>query len=192
MVWIYMMEFKTEVPKILRDHLTSMKTQGRPVSRFTSEDEPIYASKEVQAILKSYGIQWEPAEPYTPNQNAIAQRTFRTLFGRVRAVLRDAGLCQSYWGEAISYVVYTKNRSPCSVDPSTTPYEAWTGKKTDVSNFRPFGCIAYVYNTDPTKEKVDNRAIKVKFLGYGFCNNQYRFRVSRRKRTFEYSWVRWD
>ena len=164
-----MMKFKTELPIILRDHLTLMKTQGRPVSRFTSDNEPIYASKEVQTILKSFGIQWEPAEPYTPNQNVIAERTFRTLFGRVRAVLRDAGLSQSYWGEAISYIVYTKNRSPSSVDPSTTPYEAWIGKKIDVSNFRPFGCIAYAYITDPTRKKLDDKAIKANFLGYGFC-----------------------
>ena len=65
MVWIYMM--KTDLPTILRDHLMSMKTQGHPVRRFTSNNEPIYAAEEVQNILRDFGTPWEPAELPTPN-----------------------------------------------------------------------------------------------------------------------------
>ena len=192
MVWTYMLKRKSELPTMVRHFLVWMANQGHPVRRFTSDNEAIYASKEVQDTLLDLGIQWEPSTPYTPNQNAIAERTFRTLFGRVRAILRDAGFGQSLWGEALNYIVYTKNKSPSSIDSTTTPHEAWTGTKTDVSLLRPFGCIAYVYDTNPSLKTLDNKAIKCKFLGYGKNNNQYRFWDLQRKCVISSAWVQWE
>jgi transposase InsO family protein len=49
------------------------ENSGSPSAPLTSDNEPIYASKEKQNTLWEFGIQWEPAEPYTPSQNAIAE-----------------------------------------------------------------------------------------------------------------------
>jgi hypothetical protein len=69
MVWMYMMKYKTDFPTILRDHLMSMKTLGHPVRRFTSDNEPIYASEEVQNILRDFGIRWERRTTYAESKS---------------------------------------------------------------------------------------------------------------------------
>ena len=52
-----------------------------------------------------------------------------------------------------------------------TPYEAWTGRAPDLSDLHPFGttCFAKKKKT----RKLDDRAIKGRFLGYE-ASNQYR------------------
>ncbi len=53
--------------------------------------------------------------PYALYRNGVAERQFRTIFERVRAVLYDSGLPEEFWGEALAYTVYTKERLPSSV-----------------------------------------------------------------------------
>jgi len=71
-----------------------MSNQGYPVKRFSTDNENIYTSHEVQDFLVSYRIQWEPSTLYNLSQNLITKRTFRTLFERVRSVLNNTQLPQ--------------------------------------------------------------------------------------------------
>jgi hypothetical protein len=41
------------------------------------------------------------------------------------------------------YAVHIRNLSPTSALPNVVPYEAWTGRKPDVSHLRVFGSVAY-------------------------------------------------
>ena len=109
----------------------------------------------------------------------------------MRAILCDGSLPQSFWGEAINTIVYLKNRSPSALDKNTTPEEAWSGVKTDVSHLRSFGSIAYVYNTDPKLKKLDNKSVKCKYMGYA-KTNQYRFWDIQKRRVIMLSWVEWQ
>lgn len=68
-------------------------------------------------------------------------------------------------------MVYLKYRSLCTLLEKMTPYEAWTGKALDLSDLHPFGTMCYA-KKEKTK-KFDDRAIKVRFLGYE-TSNQYR------------------
>ena len=140
------------------------------MKRLSTDNEIIYAGHEVQNFLKERGIQWEPSTPYNPSQNPVAERTFRTLFGRVRSVLNDAGLPQFMWGEALNFVVYCKNRSPTKALNGMTLFEAWYGFKPRLDHMHAFGCVAYMYNTDPALRKLDNKSRKCKFLGYEGSN----------------------
>ena len=56
--------------------------------------------------------------------------------GSVRSMLADSGLPQMFWAEALSTEMFLKNRSPTSSLPETTPFEVWSGEKSDVSNLR--------------------------------------------------------
>ena len=97
-------------------------------------------------------------------RNGVVERCFRTLFERTRAILSDSGMPSNKWGEAISYVTYLKNRSPRHVDK--TPFELMYGRQPDLSGARIFGCVAYSYNIDPQKKKLDDRSINADFLAF--------------------------
>ena len=94
--WIYMLKRKSEVPSICRKHSAMLETQGHPVKFYKSDNERIFAGQGTQDLCKEKGSLCEPSAPYSPNQNAVAERTFRTLFGRVRANLNDGGMPQSF------------------------------------------------------------------------------------------------
>ena len=99
----------------------------------------------------------------------------RTLVECARTMLKHADLPNSYWAEAVSTAVYIRNRGfTNALDKHVTPFERWYGRKPDVSNFRVFGCIAYAHVADSVRQKLDSKAIKVRFLGDSARSKGYR------------------
>ena len=168
---IYMIKGRDELPRILKEHFAKMKSQGYTPAYIHGDNE-IVASKECMSLYKEIGIQYEPTAPYNPHQNGVAERGFRTHFDRVRSILHAAGMPQQFWGEALAYAVYTKNRLPTKAVDGMTPIEAWTGTKPNISHLRPFGCLAY-HHKEPKGRKLEYKSEKCRFVGYG-ASNQYR------------------
>ena len=75
------------------------------------------------------------------------------------------------WGEAVNTAIYNLNRCPTKVVEGKTPYEAWTGNKSNISHLRVFGCEAFSYIVSERRKKLDKRAEKCIFVGY---DNQHR------------------
>ncbi len=111
----------------------------KKVKTLCSDNGGEYTSKKFEAYLKSEGIRHECTIPKTPEQNGVAERLNRTLDESSRSMLLDAKLSQKFWAEAVSTVVYLKNRE------GMTPYEAWHGEKPKVDHLRVFGCDAYAH-----------------------------------------------
>ena len=88
-------------------------------------------------------------------------------------MLSDAHLPHSFWAEALS-VVYVQNRSYSSAASTTTPYQAWSGNKPSVGNLRIFECTAYSHIPKDERKKLDSKARKCIFLGYGEVTKGYR------------------
>ena len=55
-----------------------------------------------------------------------------------------------------------------------TPYQAWSGNKPSVGNLRIFGCTAYSHIPKDERKKLDFKARKCIFLGYGEVTKGYR------------------
>ncbi len=66
-------------------------------------------------------------------------------------------------------VTYLKNRSPTTALNNITSYEAWHGKKPDLSYLHTFGCIAY-HHVEKARRKLDDKSLKCQFLGYEEAN----------------------
>ena len=131
--------------------------------------------------------------PYSPHQNGVAERQFRTLFERVRAILFESGLPEEFWGEALNFVVYVRARLPSrALGMTKTPFEAWTGKKPDLSHIRPFGCICWAFNHEAFHQKLKFRGTKYRLLGYGQGNNQYRLWSIDKKSILDSAYVVFD
>ena len=58
------------------------------------------------------------------------------------------------WVEECSTVVHVQNRCPDRVLGKSTPKEAFTGKKPDVSHFKVFGSSFYVHVTKDARKKL--------------------------------------
>ena len=112
-----------------------------------SDRSPEYITQETRInFLKEKGIVGEYSEIFAPEQNGKAETLNRTLAEKARAMLVESTLSPELWGEAILTVNYLRNVSPCSANSGgKTPHEVWKEKKFNVSNLRPFGCDAWVF-----------------------------------------------
>lgn len=159
----------------MRQIVAETSAIGSQVRYIRSDNAKEFEAPQVQELAKTLGIAWEWTMPYSSHQNGVEERQHRTLFERVRAVLYDSGLPERFWGEAMGYVVYTKERLPSKVlNLKSTPYEQWYGKRPDISGLKPFGTICFAYNNSAKGKKLKNRGIKCVFVGYNKGSNQYR------------------
>lgn len=65
-----------------------------------------------------------------------------------------------------------------------TPFEDWMGEKPKVDHLRIFGCAAYAHVAKDERRKLDPKARKCIFLGYGTETKGYRLYDPERRRVF--------
>src|SRR6218665_3770447 len=107
----------------------------------------------------------ELTTPYTPQQNGCAERKNRSLVEMTRCMLNDSGLPKKFWGGAIMTANHLQNRLPVD-GKETTPYEGWNKRKPDLSYVKEFGSVAYVSIPTEKRQKLDDKARKLVFVGY--------------------------
>ena len=73
------------------------------------------------------------------------------------------------WGRNfIGSLIYIQNRSPTTAVQKMTPYELWTDRKQNVKYLCVFRCSTYVHIPKIDRSKMDFKAKKIIFLGYGY------------------------
>ena len=98
----------------------------------------------------------------------------------MRTLLHDSGLSHSYWAEAASYSVFTRNLIPSRHHPGAIPLQVFTGRHQTISHLRVFGakCWAKVPTVHGAQvmggSKLDPRSVKCHFLGYAGGSGNYR------------------
>ena len=190
-VWVYFMKRKDEAfEKFCEWKLLVEKQYGEKVKTLRTDNGGEYTSSKLKAFLKSEGIRHELTVPKNPEQNGVAERMNRTLVEMTRSNLFNQR--RDFWGEALSTAVYIRNRSPTSVIPDQTPFEALTGSKPDVSHLRSFGCSCYAHIPKDERKKMQPKARKCLFFGYGDCVKGYRVYDMERKIVFFSRDVRFD
>ena len=97
-----------------------------------------------------------------------------TLLDKVRAMLLDANLPESYWFNALQYAVHIHNITPTRALTDQTPEEAWSGNKPDVSSLRVFGSRAFVHIPANQRMKLGAKSLECTFLGYAPQRKAYR------------------
>ena len=144
---------------------------GRKVRRIHTDRA--YDTSAWKDYCQSHGIVHELTAPYSSAQNGLAERAIRTTMDDVHTLLRDSGLGHSYWAEAVSYSVDTRDLIPSRRHPAKIPLEVFTGKKQDISHLRVFGAkcwakIPTVHGSQVTGgSKLDPRGVECRLLGYG-------------------------
>ena len=139
---------------------------GNKIKILRSDNGTEYCNKEFENYLKSEGIIRQLSVVDTPEQNGVAERINRTLLEIARALLKEAGLDERYWGVALEMAVYIKNLSPTKAVRGMVPYEAWTGIKPNVESLRIFGCLVYVHVSRKKSKKLGSRSKPCIFVGF--------------------------
>ena len=96
------------------------------------------------------------------------------MVGMARSMLKAKKMPAAFWGEAVSMAVFILNRVLTKSLKGTTPFEAWHGRKQDVSFLRTFGCVGNVNKTKPNLAKLKDRSTPMVFLGYERGSKAYR------------------
>jgi hypothetical protein len=73
----------------------------------------------------------------------------------------------------VSTAVFILNRAPTKSLKGTMPFEAWHGRKPDVSFLRTFGCVGHVKRMKPNLSKLEDRSTPMVFLGYEHGSKAY-------------------
>jgi transposase InsO family protein len=108
---------------------------GKQVKALRRDNGGEYISNEFKDFCSKEGIRRELIAPHNPQQNGVAERKNIMIVGETRVMLHDQGLPMNLWAKVCNTTVYVKNRCPHRVLGMSTPEEAFTGKKPDVSHF---------------------------------------------------------
>ncbi|KAL2237909.1 UNVERIFIED_CONTAM: Retrovirus-related Pol polyprotein from transposon TNT 1-94 [Sesamum indicum] len=167
---------KFEKWKILVENQT-----GKKLKSLRTDNGLEFCNKDFSSLCDKFGIKRHRTNSYTPQQNGVDERINRTLLDKVRCMLISSGLPKSFWGETIVTVVHLINLSPSVPLSGKTPDFMWTGRKSDISYLRVFGCSAFVHQN---LDKLEPRSIKCVFIGYPDGIKGYRLWV-RSKSSFK-------
>ena len=174
-IWIYPIKYKSDVwEKFLEWQAMVERSTDRKLKKLRSDNGGEYLSDLFTTYFKRQGIHHQTTIRKTPEQNGVAERMNRTLEETIRAMLSESGLPKAFWAEALSTATYLRNRSPTKAVAEKTPLEAWSGEKPNVQNLRIFGCICYAHIPKDERKKLDSKARKAVFVGYGKDKKGYR------------------
>ena len=173
---VYFMRQKTEVLDKFKEFEAYVQSvTGEKVRALRSDNGGEYVSQEFKAYLKAKGVHHQLTAPHCPQQNGVSERMNRTLVESARAMLNHAGLPKRYWAEAVSTAAYLNNLTPkATLRMRRTPFEFWFSWIPSIAHLKVFGCAAYALVPDETRQKLDKKAEKFRFVGYAEGSKSYR------------------
>ena len=138
-----------------------------------SDNGKEYISKSFRSFCISNRIKREHTAPYSPHQNGVSERRWRTTVGMTRCMLKTAKLGNEFWVRALHTAFYISNRClTVSLPKGRTRLEMCFGKKPDLSNLKVFGCTAFKH-IETHQDKLFDKATKEVFVGYSEDSEAY-------------------
>uniref|UniRef100_A0A2N9EHM3 Integrase catalytic domain-containing protein n=1 Tax=Fagus sylvatica TaxID=28930 RepID=A0A2N9EHM3_FAGSY len=136
-----------------------------------------------QQFLESRGIIHQTSCVRTPQQNGIAERKNGPILAIARALMLQMNVPKLFWADAVLTAAYLLNRMPSRILKGKSPFEMFfPGKNPFSVPPRVFGCVSFVHNHSPNRDKLDPRAHKCIFLDYSRTQKGYRcYSLSLRK-----------
>nr|KYP60023.1 Retrovirus-related Pol polyprotein from transposon TNT 1-94 [Cajanus cajan] len=175
MTWVYFLKIKSEVFGIFKKFKALVEKQsGKQIKALRSDRGKEYTSREFDKFCEDEGIERQLTVAYTPQQNGVSERKNHTVMEMARLMLKEKGLPNTFWAEAVYTAVYLLIRCPTKVVRDKTPIEAWSGKKPSAKHLRVFGSICYIHVPDEKRHKLEDKTVRGIFLGYNSQSKGYR------------------
>ncbi|KAD4385635.1 hypothetical protein E3N88_25804 [Mikania micrantha] len=90
------------------------------------------------------------------------------------SIMKSILLPQNFWEEAVRHTIYVLNRIPTKALKDDTPFEALKGRKPFLKHQKVFGCIAYAKVPPNHLTNLDDRSVKMVYLGVEERSKAYR------------------
>jgi transposase InsO family protein len=125
---------KDEASSRVKEYLTYLKTQGKSPCAIRTDRGTEFVNDPLKAWCREQGYDVQLTAPYSPSQNGIAERMNRTLAELAHAMLNGQHLPEFLWEHAVEHAAYVRNRAYTRVLEDETPYQAWFGRKPNVTH----------------------------------------------------------
>jgi hypothetical protein len=180
---LYLIAFLEDSGNILKLHCLARKDQsadafhvtranwerktGKRVLRFRVDGAGELGSDEFVKALEGMGIERDVTPRYEHWKNGKMERVFRTIQGRMLAMLTAAQLPLTYWGEAALTAGFLFNLSVSSSLPKdVTPFEVLKNTKPDVSYLKVWGVRCFAHIPVELQTKLGAKSCECLFMGY--------------------------
>jgi hypothetical protein len=150
----------------------------RTIKVVRSDNGGEYFKRELTDFFHSKGIIHQTSCPETPQQNGVAERKNRQLLEVIRSLMIGSSVPTFLWGDALSTAVYVINRTPSSTLFFQRPLDVLANHcmLPPLVKLMPriFGCVTYVHLSHRHRTKLESRALKCVFVGYGSTQKGYK------------------
>ncbi|CAI7847132.1 unnamed protein product [Closterium sp. NIES-54] len=127
--WVTLVKTKDEVAKVFKCWIRYAEREaGAKVKILRPDRGGEYMEKDLESFLEDKDITHQLSVAYTLQQNGAAERLNRTLIDLARAMLSHAQLDHTWWGAAVQYANWVKNRMGSKGLEGKSPYFMWTRK----------------------------------------------------------------
>ena len=158
---------KSEAVQQVIEYITHLRTRNMTTHAIRMDRGFEFTMDELVAWCNANGIELQLTAPYSPSQNGVAERMNRTMVDLAQAMLADSNLPKFLWEPAVAHAAYLRNLSYTSAKPTVTPYQAWTGKRPNVSHLREFGAPVWVLlQGQAVQKKMLPKSQRRAYVGY--------------------------
>ena len=182
-IFVFFLKLKSDFIGVLEAWLEFIKLQtGKTPQHFHADGGSEYVNNNVKKLLEKNGVKFTTTAPYSPHQNAIAERANRTLLESARAMMFQAAAPKNLWAEAVKYAAYLRNRTPHKKLDMQLPIRLFpslgNGSTHDNAHLhrhtRVWGCRAWMHLSKNKTGKLAERAVECVFLGVDSMKQGYR------------------
>ena len=161
---IYFLKSKSDVVHAAERFIADSSSYGT-IKRFWTDNGTEFTSAEFKSLLIKRSIKHEKSAPYSPHQNGrpTVERAWRSIFDLARCLMLELNLPKTFRTYAVMTSVYIQNRC-FNQRLGKMPYEAFTGRKPNISNMHVFGTICFAHVQ--SQKKLDAQSEHGIFVGY--------------------------
>uniref|UniRef100_A0A2N9F6X6 Integrase catalytic domain-containing protein n=1 Tax=Fagus sylvatica TaxID=28930 RepID=A0A2N9F6X6_FAGSY len=176
LTWVYVLKDRSQLFAIFQSFYAEISNQfNAKLLAFRTDNAREYTESSFQEFLTSRGIIHQTSCVRTPQQNGIAERKNGPILAIARALMLQMHVPKLFWADAVLTATYLLNRMPSRVLKGKSPFEILFADKSPFSvPLKVFGCVSFVHNLNPSRDKLDPRAHKCIFLGYSRTQKGYR------------------
>jgi hypothetical protein len=174
-LFVYLAQHKSEAFELFKKVRRRIKNHFDnrvSVKLFVTDGGGEYIGAEFKDFLESRGINHSIAPPNSAPRVGKSERLNKVLFDHARAMLKARQMPLKFWGEAILYAAYIRNRTTKRADK--TRHELWTNDMPSLKHCLPFGTPVMYHNAERNPKKLDDRASKGIFVGFDEISHAYR------------------
>jgi transposase InsO family protein len=176
LTWVYVLKDRSQLFSVFQSFYAEISNQfNAKLLAFRTDNAREYLDSAFQQFLESRGIIHQTSCVRTPQQNGIAERKNGPILAIARALMLQMHVPKLFWADAVLTAAYLLNRMPSRILKGKSPFEMFfPGKNPFSVPPRVFGCVSFVHNHSPNRDKLDPRAHKCIFLGYSCTQKGYR------------------